>query len=86
MDSILVDSVLVILWPFRNPPEFHGTEIIILAATTAKIPFRGIPGINRIPPDSGRNMWGTVKNSEMGESLVLSLEKWQILTVQDSFT
>ena len=63
MDSVPVDSVPVIPWPFRNPPEFRGTEIIILAGTTAKIPFRGIPGIDRIPPDSGRNTWGTVKNS-----------------------
>ena len=39
-------------------------EIAILAGSTAKIPFRGIPGIGRIPADSGRNTWGTVKNSE----------------------
>jgi len=53
----------VIPWPFRNPPEFRGTEITILVGTTAKIPFRGIPGIARIPADSGRNTWRTVKNS-----------------------
>ena len=63
MDSVPVDSVPVIPWPFRNPPEFRGTEITILAGSTAKIPFRGIPGITRIPADSGRNTWGTVKNS-----------------------
>ena len=40
-----------------------GTEITILAGSTAKIPFRGIPGIDRIPPDSGRNTRRTVKNS-----------------------
>jgi len=38
-------------------------EITILAGNTAQIPFRGIPGIARIPPDSGRNTWRTVKNS-----------------------
>jgi len=38
--------------------------ITILAGSTAKIPFRGIPGIARIPPDSGRNTWRTVKNSD----------------------
>ena len=53
MDSILVDSILVILGPFRIPPEFHGMEITILAGSTAKIPFRRIPGINRNRPDSG---------------------------------
>ena len=66
MDSVPVDSVLVIPGPFRNPPEFRGTEIAILAGSTAKIPFRGIPGIDRIPADSGRNTWGTVKNSDQG--------------------
>jgi hypothetical protein len=42
---------------------WNGTEITILAGSTAKIPFRGIPGIDRIPADSGRNTWRTVKNS-----------------------
>ena len=64
MDSVPVDSVPVIPWPFRNPPEFRGMEITILAGSTAKIPFRGIPGITRIPADSGRNTWGTVKHSD----------------------
>ena len=63
MDSVPVDSVPVIPWPFQNLPEFHGMEITILAGSTAKIPFRGIPGIIQIPADSGRNTWGTVKNS-----------------------
>ena len=53
----------MIPWPFWNPLEFRGTEITILAGSTAKIPFRGIPGIDRIPADSGRNTWRTVKNS-----------------------
>jgi hypothetical protein len=66
VDSVPVDSVPVIPWPFRNPPEFRGTEITILAGTTAKIRFRGIPGIDRIPPDSGRNTRRTVKNSNTG--------------------
>ena len=64
MDSVPVDSVPVIPWPFRNLPEFRGTEMTILACSSAKIPFRRIPGITRIPADSGRNTWGTVKNSE----------------------
>jgi len=38
-------------------------QITILAGSTAKIPFRGIPGIAWIPADSGRNTWRTVKNS-----------------------
>ena len=37
MDSIPVDSILVIPGPFRNPPEFRGTKITILAGSTAKI-------------------------------------------------
>jgi hypothetical protein len=41
----------LILGPFRNPPEFCGTEITILAGSTAKIRFRGIPGIDRIPAE-----------------------------------
>ena len=52
MDSIPVNSILVILGPFRNLPEFHGTEITILAGSTTKIPFCGIPGINQNQPDS----------------------------------
>jgi hypothetical protein len=56
----------VILWPFRNPPEFRGTEITILAGTTAKIQFHGIPGIDWIPLDSSRNTRRTVKNSKRG--------------------
>ena len=38
-------------------------EITILAGSTAKIPFHRIPGIIQILADSGRNTWGTVKNS-----------------------
>ena len=41
-------------------------ELTILAGSTAKIPFHGIPGIDRILLDSGRNMWRTVKNSAIG--------------------
>ena len=37
MDSVPVDSVLVIPGPFWNPPEFRGTEMTILAGSTAKI-------------------------------------------------
>ena len=72
MNSVPVDSVPVIPWPFRNPPEFRGMEITILAGSTAKIPFCGIPGITRIPADSGRNTWGTVKNSDLWPSSLKS--------------
>ena len=44
----------------------------ILACSTAKIPFCGIPRITRIPVDSGRNTWGTVKNLSIGMSPVWS--------------
>ena len=64
MNSVLVDSIPVIPWPFRNLPEFRGMEITILAGSTAKITFRRIPGITQILADSGRNTWGTVKNSQ----------------------
>jgi hypothetical protein len=61
VDSILVDSVLVIPWPFWNPPEFRGMEITILAGSTAKIPFRRIPGIDQIPPvEDCKELGGTV--------------------------
>ena len=73
MDSVLVDSVLVIPGPFQNPPEFCGTEITILAGSTAKIPFCRIPGIDWIPADSGRNTWRTVKNSGTWKSQVVQL-------------
>ena len=56
--------------PFRNPLEFCGTEIPILAGSTAKISIpwnsRNRPEstrIDQIPADSGRNTWRTVKNS-----------------------
>ena len=58
MDSIPVDSVLVILGPFRNLPKFCGMEITILAGSTAKIPFCRIlesTRFNQIPADSSRN-------------------------------
>ena len=47
-DSVLVNSILVIPRPFWNSPEFHEMEITILADNTTKIPFYGIPRIDRI--------------------------------------
>jgi hypothetical protein len=35
-----------------------------LAGPSAKFDSSGIPGIARIPPDSGRNQWRTVKTSK----------------------
>ena len=43
--------------------EFAGTKIMILAGSTTKIPFRGIPGMAQILVDSSRNTRRTVKNS-----------------------
>jgi len=48
--------------------EFRSTfcrnSFINLAGNCAKIDSYGIPGIDRIPPDSGRNQWRTVKTSK----------------------
>ena len=47
--------------------EFHSTfrrnSFINLAGNCAKIDSYGIPGIDRIPPDSSKNQWRTVKTS-----------------------
>jgi len=64
-------------------------EITILAGTTAKIPFRGIPGIDWIPADSSRNTRRTVKNSSkytvLGESghlhLLISQEQGDLFSL-----
>jgi len=42
---------------------FHWNTFINLAGNCAKIDSYGIPGIDRILPDSGRNQWRTVKTS-----------------------
>jgi hypothetical protein len=47
-----------------------GMEITILAGSTAKIPFCGIPGIDWIPPDSGRNTRRTIKHSTIGRVII----------------
>ena len=39
--------------------------MINLAGPSAKFDSSGIPGIARIPPDSGRNQWRTVKTSKI---------------------
>jgi len=52
--------------------EFHFTfrqnSFINLAGNCAKIDSYGIPGIDWIPPDSGRNQWRTVKTSQCRKS------------------
>ena len=48
-------------------------KILILAGSTAKIPFYRIPGINQIPPDSTRNTRGTVKNSKEVEMVAMAV-------------
>jgi len=46
---------------FRS--TFRRNSFINLAGNCAKIDSYGIPGIDWIPPDSGRNQWRTVKTS-----------------------
>jgi hypothetical protein len=43
--------------------KFRRNCFINLAGPSAKFDSSGIPGIARIPPDSGRNQWRTVKTS-----------------------
>jgi len=45
---------------------FRRNSFINLAGSCAKIDSYGIPGIDWIPPDSGRNQWRTVKTSKIG--------------------
>jgi hypothetical protein len=54
---------------FEFRSTFRRNGFIILAGPCAKIDSSGIPGIARIPPDSGRNQWGTIKTSDGGVSL-----------------
>jgi len=49
--------------PFHS--TFHQNSFINLAGNCAKIDSYGIPGIDRILPDSGRNQWRTVKTSNL---------------------
>jgi hypothetical protein len=51
---------------FEFRSKFRRNCVINLAGPCAKIDSSGIPGIARIPPDSGRNQWGTVKTSGEG--------------------
>jgi hypothetical protein len=51
---------------FEFHSKFRRNFFINFAGPSAKIDSSGIPGIARIPripPDSGRNQWGTVKTS-----------------------
>jgi hypothetical protein len=49
---------------FEFRSKFRWNGVINLAGPCAKFDSYGIPGIARIPPDSGRNQWRTVKTSE----------------------
>jgi len=66
-DSVPVHSVRVI--PGTIPAEFEfysrfrRNHCMNLAGPSAKFDSYGIPGIDRIPPDSSRNQWRTVKTS-----------------------
>jgi len=53
---------------------FHQNSFINLAGNCAKIDSYGIPGIDRIPPDSGRNQWRTVKTSGTATTTNKSLD------------
>jgi hypothetical protein len=48
---------------FEFRSKFRRNCFINLAGPSAKFDSTGIPGIARIPPDSGRNQWRTVKTS-----------------------
>jgi hypothetical protein len=52
---------------FECHSKFRRNFFINLAGPSAKIDSSGILGIARIPPDSGRNQWGTVKTLLGGE-------------------
>jgi len=57
---------------------FRQNSFINLAGNCAKIDSYGILGIDRIPPDSGRNQWKTVKTS-LNANQNLTLEILQAL-------
>jgi hypothetical protein len=60
-NSVKGNSCIPAEFEFRSkiPPEFF----ITLAGPSAKSDSSGIPGIARIPLDSGRNQWRTIKTS-----------------------
>jgi hypothetical protein len=60
-NSVEGNSCIPPEFEFRSkiPPEFF----INLAGASAKFDSSGIPGIARIPPESGRNQWRTIKTS-----------------------
>jgi hypothetical protein len=62
-NSVKGNSCIPAEFEFRSkiPPEFF----ITLAGPSAKSDSSGIPGIARIPPDSGRNQWRTIKTSKL---------------------
>ena len=65
-----IDSFRVIPGTIPAEFEFHSkflwNHCINLAGPSAKFDSSGIPGIARIPPDSGRNQWRTIKTSALG--------------------
>jgi len=66
-DSVPVHSVRVIpgtiLVEFEFYSRFRWNHCMNLAGPSAKFDSYGIPGIDRILLDSGRNQWRTVKTS-----------------------
>ena len=52
---------------FEFCSKFRQNHLINLAGPSAKFDSSGIPGIARIPPDSGQNQWRTIKTSKMAE-------------------
>jgi hypothetical protein len=60
-NSVEGNSCIPPEFEFRSkiPPEFF----INLAGASAKFDSSGIPGIARIPLESGRNQWRTIKTS-----------------------
>jgi hypothetical protein len=67
-NSVEANSCIPSEFEFRS--KFRQNLFINLAGAWAKINSSGIPGIARIPPDSVRNQWGTVKTSLEGEKMM----------------
>jgi len=61
---------------FRS--TFRWNSFINLAGNCAKIDSYGIPGIDRIPLDSSRNQWRTVKTSALSYYSVEQDKMWLI--------
>ena len=58
---------------FEFHSKFRRNDLINLAGPSAKFDSSRIPGITRIPPDSGRNQWRTIKTSNLSQTLCQSL-------------